>query len=111
MFNSQKINTDPEPWTQKWLDGIMTRHKCMGQTHNRWRYQPRPEFDNKPNPILVEVRKCEQATGDQWGRNMMLDALTSDTRAPEIFREAVREACPEHLDHARKVLERLAVHA
>ena len=113
IYNSQKRNNDPMPW-HEWETGTrysgeeVRAKNARGETWYGLALDPRPEFDNNPNPLLVEVRKCEQATGDQWGRSMMLDALTSDTRAPEIFREAVRESRPEHIAHARKVRARLA---
>ena len=61
MFSSKQINTDPTPWeewetdtrySQDEVDAAIARGRC-------WRglgLHPRPEFDNSPNPILVDFR-------------------------------------------------------
>lgn len=113
MFNSQKINTDPEPWTQKWLDGIVTRHKCMGQTHNRWRYQPRPEFDNTPNPVLVAFREIDAAracstTGHSATLELQRMAWDAERDAYTYWHDLPEIPTHAQMTHARKVLERLA---
>lgn len=53
MFNSQKINNDPEPWRGF---SLMRYEASKGQS-NYAVWEPRPEYDNNPNPILTTMRR------------------------------------------------------
>lgn len=66
MFNSQKINNDPEPYI---IDlglalGTVRGSQDAGShwdSHDTY-YDPRPEYDNNPNPILIQFRKDRDFT-------------------------------------------------
>ena len=108
MFNSQKINNDPWPYvwsghspidkartnTDMFRKGSNSRMTIFGYEHN-----PRPEYDNNPNPILENYRKVGQSP-DSW-----LYMVLSDLVNPEDPLSSGHTV--EHLNHARKVLERL----
>lgn len=96
MFNSQKINNDPEPYI---IDfglalGTVRSSEDSGShwdSHDTY-YEPRPEYDNNPNPILVEFREAE--------------APDKVTRWLDLL-DGAEEWPPEHINHARAVLTRL----
>lgn len=93
MFNSQRINNDPEPYRYTTRGGIVKR--ASRQEHVLPAYSerdPHPEYDNNPNPILVEFREAE-APGKVY---RWLDLLEGPTDWSE-----------EHVEHATKVLTRL----
>lgn len=123
MFNSQKINTDPAPFSggrnqrisrEEYLGIDPVMRKCV------WLLDPRPEYDNNPNPVLVAFRDyaaletfgtVSEATIDRW-----IDAFASYDEFggydlwdhPKNTFHAFTVAEPEHIDHARKVIARLA---
>lgn len=96
MFNSQKINSDPVPYI---IDfglalGTVRSSEDAGShwdSHDTY-YDPRPEYDNNPNPILVEFREAE-APGKIYRWLDLLDGAT--------------EWSQEYVNHSRKVLTRL----
>lgn len=90
MFNSQKINTDPQPWLCE-CGGSRSDmpENPYGLIGHDYLLAPRPEFDNKPNPILVEFRNLTNR-----------DAASVLRQLPSFY--------TPHIDHARKVLQRLA---
>lgn len=99
MFNSQKINNDPEPW--KGESGF--RNPC----HTPWSdlHAPRPEFDNNPNPILLAFREAV----DTGGGNTLHVASWWDREGVNAFVAlSPSYIAPSQIAHARKVLERLA---
>ncbi len=111
MFASQQINTDPKPWlewesdsrySQAEVDAENERDRCWRGLGKR----PRPEFDNTPNPILLDFRENHGATG-AWLNEITLDQLDA-----EFLREVGNAwdvpVTDEHIEHARKVLTRLA---
>ena len=90
MFNSQKINNDPEPYVVDFglaLGEVRGAEDCGSHwdSHDT-RYEPRPEYDNNPNPILVKLR--ENSLG--W----------------ETIEE-IAKGNLGHIDHAKRVLEKL----
>lgn len=114
MFNSQKINNDPKPWRFVHSNGSETRVRdASGYEELGWEYDPRVEYDNQPNPILVEFRY--HAHQDWTGRGTAWLArhwtsseymwqemcLSDDSLSDEPL------GTPEQEDHARKVLTRL----
>lgn len=90
-FTSGKISHDPEPWIDT-EDG----ERSPDSRQYPWAdYAPRPEYDNH-NPILIAFREEFAAIG------MPL--------ALKYFDETAGPATdtPEHIAHARRVLEKLA---
>lgn len=103
MFASttpRDLNQDPK--LHSWFsdDGGVTWYE----------HEPRPEYDhpqyNRPNPILVDVRAH---IGDASWTNM-LKAFNWATSSgyPYVTKEWERIEDPRHIDHARRVLTRLA---
>lgn len=104
------LNHDPEPWYNH-----DNGERWESRLEPHWESQPRPEFDhvprpgaNEPNPILVAVRIDTGAT------------YATTTESVEAYleciceRRTIRDAnngygvwSPAHIDHARRVLERL----
>lgn len=93
MFNSRKINNDHEPyvgWSGKRYNEETRTFASLED--GPVGVDPRPEYDNNPNPILVEFREAE-APGKIYRWLDLLDGAT--------------EWSQEHIDHATKVLTRL----
>ncbi len=103
---SSKLNTDLKPWTQKWLDGRITRHERMGGGSNLWAYRPRPELENTPNPILLDFRENRGATGP-WLHELTLRPIDAEF-VSEIRKAWGVRVTAEHIEHATLVLTRLA---
>lgn len=82
MFNSQKINNDPEPY----VSSSGSRHANPGWMGSEYfsNRQERKEYDNNPNPFLIQFRKDRDFT-----------------------RLEILEDQFPHERHARKVLEKL----
>lgn len=106
MFQSQKINNDPEPYAgwsgRRYNEETRTFASLEDGPVG---VEPRPEYDNNPNPILEYFRDAMSSgeydvvalatlweslidTGYNWGDDGLL---------PEL----------EQIEHARKVLTRL----
>lgn len=98
MFNSQKINNDPQSWTcpverhKGTRMSIREAVKCCGMATN---LAGRTEYDNNPNPILLQVR--ELASSAEHGLYLMDAGYIG-------YRD---DSTHEHIIHARKVLTRL----
>ena len=105
MFNSQKINNDPEPyigWSGKRYSE--ESHTYATLEDGPVGEEPRPEYDNNPNPILVAFREDLP--------HALVPFVTTQEAAkwwlhlPD-YRDMEECFSPKHIDHARKVLEKL----
>lgn len=130
MFHSQKINTDPRPYyiaeddsrrtvVEIEADGGDERFPNGGLLYNLAKFDPRPEFDNNPNPILIDFRRFIAGRGETASSRsaaVYLAALVDpdveneathslDRLYEEPYRYSERQAQEAH---ARKVLQRLA---
>lgn len=106
MFNSQKINNDPFPYVSE----SGSRHANPGWMGSEYfsNRQERPEFDNNPNPLLLDLRKTIE---DSVSSRKTVYRLNNDLlwayegklleKYPDILKQG-------HIEHARKVLTRLA---
>ncbi|UOR02080.1 hypothetical protein MUN77_01730 [Leucobacter allii] len=118
MFNSQKINNDPFPWD--WIGNTTGESggRCAADVPEDCRhayhgvFDPRPEFDNSPNPILVDFRRSlgiqergSVAAHARWW--LRLRDIEPDMTA-ECWSDPPIAFTDEHYAHAWKVLERLA---
>lgn len=104
MFNSQKINTDPQPYVIAVGIGAGMRVD-EGATlgwHDQYDYVPRPEYDNNLNPILLEFRSALEHGVSDASLRALFNQI--DMHLAEWRRMGADEA---QLDHARKVLTRL----
>jgi hypothetical protein len=90
IFASRRVNVDPEPWVHPLKSGYRRAGRLPG-----WKFDPRPEFDNVVNPILVEFRYMYESRG--------FEAIGYYLRWIEMDGWE-----PGHIDHARKVLRKLA---
>lgn len=101
MFASRQVNTDPMPWIDAFGHG-----RFAHQRYERDEHLPRPEFNNTPNPVLLDFRANRGATGP-W-----LNEITPGQHHTEFLREVGKAwdvpVTAEHIVHARKVLTRLA---
>jgi len=98
MFNSQKTNTDPLQWVNPNSGGRYAR-----QEFGDFEHKPRPEFDNNPNPILVAFRDRRETQPSKSIAELARGELVWLRRdLPAAF-----DATREHIDHAKRVLERL----
>jgi len=108
----QPINHDPLPWLHDHASENCRDNGSRFTTNNGvgnvW--APRPEFARPPvNGVLAAFRDWGVKTGDPaWALRCFHDAVTTDDFAPEAHREVIREAEAAEIDHARKVLTRLA---
>lgn len=96
MFNSQKINNDPMPWLDVFGHGRKRKQRYVNDE-----FAPRSEFDNNPNPILESFRSAGGV--DPSGLLLWLDHVGQNrSDAGYLWVKDV------HIEHARKVLTRLA---
>lgn len=116
MFNSQKINNDPEPyvgWSGKRYDEETRTFASLED--GPVGVEPRPEFDNNPNQILVEFRGDLKTKQPYWSevdiikRWQGVNGLSTKTGEYPAYKGiwSLMDAYPEYVDHARKVLTRL----
>lgn len=112
IFNSQKINTDPEPFLSISDGKRITRAKYLsGSPAARkagWMLAPRHKYDNNPNPVLLSFRAdAEESVGTDAGEFI---ETVSTLATHWLNSDGVGDgyATPAHIDHARKVLTRLA---
>lgn len=106
MFNSQKINNDPKPYEVDFGLALGTvrseRDEGSHWDSHDTNFDPRPEYDNNPNPLLEAFRDFLKIVGggelQEKAQNVLDNGIVWDS---EIHQGA-------HIDHARKVLERLA---
>lgn len=97
IYNSQHINNDPEPYL--WRSGERTSEPSMWGNRPSHIFNPRPEYENNPNPVLVAFRK--HGPGLFGGTEGWLQYAMHGTHADGVpFTEV-------HLEHAIKVLSRL----
>lgn len=96
MFNSQKVNNDPYPYTVNW--GSFSR--CDKPLFHG-KHEPRPEYDNNPNPLLEAFRDFLTFTGMVNLQEKTQNVLDNE----EVWDLELHQGA--HITHARKVLERL----
>lgn len=91
---------DPEPWK----DDFGGRYASISDVPDRYSaiFDPRPGYRAPQNPILVALRE-----GTEWDdlpmRTRVRDQLDVLLNEPYMF-----DATPAQIEHARKVLTRLA---
>ncbi|MDF2506313.1 MAG: hypothetical protein K0Q52_172 [Microbacterium sp.] len=110
------LNRDPAPWV--WLEHGERRGRTGGELQlpqaDGWksRYEPRPEYEhvqhNEPNPILVDVRKFRALRLKMNNPKGWAYILRVVERAVTARAYADVTVTEEHIDHARRVLTRLA---
>lgn len=100
MFNSQKINNDPHPY--KVTGGSYTR--CDKDLFTG-KYDPRPEYDNNPNPILEYFR--DAMSSGEYDAIALATIWESLIDTGYDWEEDGLAPTLEQLDHAYKVLTRL----
>lgn len=97
------LNHDPRPLS---TIGTGRRVQVGSEYAGETVLNPRPEFDhvqhNPPNPILVLFRKGYDGDMRGWGAWLLF--ASSDMLRDE-------ECTQDHVDHARRVLARLAAMA
>lgn len=119
MFNSQKINNDPEPFVVSYqgVDAkrVSQPHAAQLPSHRYEngfgetvivRYAERPEYDNNPNPILEYFRDAMQ-TGE-YEMVALATLWVGLINSGYGWEGDGLDPSSEHLEHAAKVLERLA---
>lgn len=110
MFNSQRINNDPFPYV------TYANHHRTDKRSAEWDiqsdggveyvrvYEPRPEYDNDPNPILLILRENIARSQAGWAfevnRMLLWVEIAQEMAESRVFSR-------EEEEHARKVLERL----
>lgn len=94
-------NHDPEPWVAR-RSPLRRATIRMGERHE-WELRPRPEFDVLDNPILAAFRSAiadddPYADADSWLANLSDMSAESEVWAHDSA----------HIEHARRVLSKLA---
>lgn len=103
-YTSGKTHHDPMPWINgAQLRGRRPFHIVGAYPHIEPVYDPRPEFDNH-NPILVWLRAIWEDP-NCGTHTEILDYLLNDPRMIDSRRS---DFTPERIDHARRVLTKLA---
>lgn len=99
-FTSQEIDTDESPWLDP-VSGI--RSDC--QETDDFVHAPRSTSSNNPNPVLVGFRKMTTGRDPKWlGYAARLELTWLDRG----YGSLQAEATPEQVEHARRVLQRIA---
>lgn len=104
IYNSQRVNNDPQPYL--WRSGERTENPSVWGNRPPHTFNPRPEYDNNPNPVLQAFRK-----ESDWGW------LNEEGKAQEV-REWIGWLSDkshniylfqkhEHIEHAHRVLTKL----
>lgn len=107
QFSSRKLGDfDPLPNYRNPWGGVSNAAAARWGGYNHPNNTvPRPEFDhhrhNQPNPILVAVR-------ENWIDGDSFAVIAENMKDAEALFEAFPHVTPEVIDHARKVLTRLA---
>ena len=131
IFKSKTVNLDPEPW-------VTPYGRTSSEPVNGGDYQPRPEFEptRDPAPWTTDALGNSRAAEGGWGKRWSPRREQFDTPVNRImveFREgwshdptygaanwlislddptwdvrSVFDATPAEIDHARRVLTRLA---
>lgn len=107
---------DPEPYTvrgdrNQWRESLSEGQRILGDPiyHPRFKveWSPRREqFDTPVNPILVCLRSV---AGDGFRRDDLLNLLFEVNHPTHVLTGyVVKNASSEQIDHARRVLTRLA---
>lgn len=99
IYNSQRVNNDPLPWKSD--TGAMYPEAVYSKSLESASFEPRPEYDNDPNPILLEIREINEKYP---GSNM--ETYEVNLMAMQSHGYAVEQSVP-HTLHALKVLEKL----
>lgn len=107
MFQSQKINNDPEPYAgwsgRRYNEETRTFASLEDGPVG---VEPRPEYDNNPNPIMVAVRYVAEKHGMAPEETANLANLW--LKAPRYYESNLKvRPTKSHREHARKVLTRL----
>lgn len=90
---------DPRPWVSH--AGRFVNYKSDMVVWPR-SFDPRPEYRAPANPILVAFRANRDAGSSVEARHVLRDFY-------HFVIDEAPDALPEHIEHARKVLSRLAV--
>lgn len=113
----ESMNTDPEPWALRHYDGdVRPRGWEECQKRPEWHdrensldYLPRPEFTPKTthpaNPALVEFRYLWSGQPDMLD---IADYWVAEQLESDGENAPMHDYTPEQVDHARRVLSRLA---
>ena len=96
IYNSQRVNNDPQPYL--WRSGERTENPSVWGNRPPHTFNPRPEYENNPNPILEEYRSSTQVT-EIW-----LVTIEYTLRKTQQYRTPPQE---DQLDHAHRVLTKL----
>jgi hypothetical protein len=113
MFASKTphdLNSDPEPYASSAPDFERYEHAEDNPRTHPVTFDPRPEYDhpqhNEPNPILLWHR---EATRSGWSPVAARYILTHWKSTVGILPAlGIATFTPDHADHARRVLTRLA---
>lgn len=96
-YNSQRVNNDPQPYL--WRSGERTESPSVWGNRPPHTFNPRPEYENNPNPVLEAFRK--HGPGLFGGTEGWLQYAMPGTHVDRVpFTEA-------HLEHAHRVLTKL----
>ena len=115
-LQGRTVNHDPEPWayssqSKPGLGPFGTPDRAATRFDGAMLWFPRPEFAVLDNPILAQLRG-EHAIwkANQTERSLKHHVLTWRARSflSDLDRDWKADFTPEQIDHARRVLTRLA---
>ncbi|MHA3723798.1 hypothetical protein ACXR2T_07955 [Leucobacter sp. HY1910] len=113
MLASTLINTDRAPWRERGTGRRFADADQAAGSRAALAYEPRPEWDNQPNMLLIAFRSFARAhrrittvSDCAWG--WLLDQDGPLTQEYLALRTIDIETAREQLAHARRVLTRLA---
>lgn len=112
MFSSgaqEKVNADPMPWLYDGFRATESMAKSQSKWSTVWR-DPRPEFDRPlTNPANLILREWRSAIADGLDFTEPADVLARlEDMTPGSDAWFWRDRNPAALEHAERVLSRLA---
>lgn len=109
LYSSREpFNVDPAPYYGPWGRSAIPGGGFEGEALS---FEPRPEYDrpqnNPTNPILTDIRK-NRPEGVSWTKMLKHYNWVTFAAAHYITEDWERITDESQIDHARKVLTRLA---
>lgn len=108
IFKSKQVNTDPKPYRNEDSAERLTTQEAQQDRATGWEvtFDPRPEYDHPVNRILAGYRE-DVANSADLGHDVRATAEYWLSFSDDWDKDGLT-ATPDEIDHARRVLERLA---
>lgn len=99
IYNSQRVNNDPQPYL--WRSGERTENPSVWGNRPPHTFNPRPEYDNNPNPLLEAFRTISEHP--RGGLVALAERVLKNRHG--LWDEEIND--PSYIEHAHRVLTKL----